>query len=392
MPMLERGHEPGGEVDAGSDVNVEPVGDPLIVLGVHRSGTSALAGALSLLGVELGEPLMPPRAGENTRGYYEHLEIYRFHQRLLEALGVSWDDLRSPRLVAGDPPFAEQRDELAGILQRHFAGTLLWAAKDPRACRFVPLWDAALAELGCVPRYLIILRHPDEVAASLARRDLFSRDKSDLLWTDHYLAAEAATRGARRAFSSYAQLLRSPRDELDRLAEEIGIEWPAGGGATTSGELREFLSGGLRHHVAPASALEPRGRLGSIVPRLWQALEAAVDGTLDQAACDSLRGELAAIQSGFDPLLVEHFSQLAVRGELGRRVADLERALAGRTEWLRVQDGELGSQRDSLRSIEDQLDERTRWLQIQDEILHRQIARIDALEGVREPEDEQENQ
>ncbi len=384
--------QPGAGADSASETGDDrkrPVGDPLIVLGMHRSGTSAVAGALSILGVELGEPLMPPRDGENTRGYFEHLEIYDFHQRLLEALGVSWDDLRSPRLDPdGDPLFSELRAELTGLLRRHFAGAPLWAAKDPRACRFVPLWGAALDELGCTPRYLIAIRHPDEVAASLGRRDRFSHDKSDLLWADHYLAAEAATRGSRRAFLSYAELLRAPETELTRVAEELRIEWPAGDAAVASDELRSFLSKKLRHHVAAASNLAARGRLDTIAPRLWQALDEAATTVIDEAACDLLRDELAEVQESFDPLLVEHFSQLVVRGELAERMTELERVFARHTRWMHVQSSELDGQRGMLRSLEELLDERTRWLQIQDEILHRQITRIDALEGIQEPEAE----
>ncbi len=404
------GARPGaGAADAGAvAVRPGPVGDPLIVLGMHRSGTSALAGALPLLGVELGGPLMAPLDGENPRGYFEHLEIYGFHQRLLVALGVSWDNLCSPRLEpAGDPLFAERSAELAGILERCFAGTPLWAVKDPRTCRLVPLWDAAVAEVGSVPRYLVVFRHPDEVAASLARRDRFSRDKSDLLWADHYLAAEAATRGARRAFLSYAELLRAPQVELTRVAGELDLEWPAGDGAVASEELREFLSGRLRHHVAPGSELAPRGRLGAVVPRLWSALgAAAATGVLDEAACDSLRRELAEIQASFDPLLVEHFSQLAARSEIGRRALEhlwsleeqldehtrwlevqgdeLEEQIGRRTRWLEVQGVELEAHREMLWSLEEQLGERTRWMKILD-------ARIDELASLRQPESEDRN-
>ncbi len=362
----------GADTDAGN-LRTGRVGDPLIVLGMHRSGTSALAGALSILGAKLGEPLMEPRDGENTRGYFEHLEIYGFHQRLLEAVGVTWDDLRSPRLEPGAPLFDEQAGELAGLLRRCFGGGPMWAVKDPRACRFVPLWSAALAELGCTPRYLVIFRHPDEVAASLRRRDRFSRDKSDLLWANHYLAAEAATRGARRVFCGYAELLKSPVRELTRIAAALGVEWPTSDGEVAE-ELREFLGKGLRHHVACGSEITPRGRLGTIVPRLWQTLKGAASATPDEDACDSLHEELDGLQASFDPLLIEHFSQLAVRNELSRRVTELERLLDKRTEWMHIQDRELEGQRDIL-------DERTRWLQIQDEILHRQIARIDVLEG-----------
>ncbi len=392
-----RGSKPSAEEDAATaagPVRPTPVGQPLIVLGMHRSGTSALAGALSILGADLGEPLMKPRDGENTRGYFEHLEIYDFHQRLLRQLMVTWDDLRSPRFEPGDPLFAQLRTELKGIVRRNFAGTRPWAVKDPRACRFVPLWTAALAELDCTPRYLIVCRHPDEVAASLMRRDGFSRDKSDLLWSDHMLAAEAATRDARRVFVGYAQLLESPTKELEKIAAELEVEWPADMDAASE-ELGEFLSGALRHHVAKGSDIPPRGRLGTIVPRLWQALEAEAS---DEALFDALRAELADFQAGFDPLLLEHVSQLAVHGELTRRVTELERLLrevmGGSTQdrldeygrWLEVHDGELKGQRDMLWALEELIGERTRWLQIQDDILHRQIARIDALEGL-EPQD-----
>ncbi len=369
---------------------------------MHRSGTSALAGALSILGVDLGEPLMAPRDGENTRGYFEHLEVYDFHQRLLNRLVVTWDDLRSPRFEPGEPLFAELCAELQSIVRRHFAGKRPWSVKDPRACRFVPLWDAALGELGCAPRYLIVCRHPDEVAASLARRDGFSRDKSDLLWSDHMLAAEAATRGASRVFVSYAQLLESPTRELKRIASELEVEWPANMDASSE-ELGEFLSGGLRHHVASDSSIASRGRLGSVVPRLWQALEAeaavdAADAEHAAALFDALRADLSEVQNAFDPLLLEHVSQLAVHGELTRRVTELERLLrevmGGSTKdrldeygrWLEVQDGELKGQRDMLWALEELIGERTRWLQIQDDILHRQIARIDTLESI-EPQD-----
>ena len=65
----------------------------VIVLGMHRSGTSALAGMLSLLGIQFGRSLFPPQA-DNPRGYWEHREIVDLDDRMLMALGSSWDDMR----------------------------------------------------------------------------------------------------------------------------------------------------------------------------------------------------------------------------------------------------------------------------------------------------------
>src|SRR5215469_9555194 len=66
----------------------------VFVLGMHRSGTSAVTRVLNLLGVELGTGLMAA-SPDNERGYWEHLGIVQEHDQLLEALGSSWDDVRA---------------------------------------------------------------------------------------------------------------------------------------------------------------------------------------------------------------------------------------------------------------------------------------------------------
>ncbi len=72
----------------------------IIVLGMHRSGTSALAGALALLGVDMGRSLLAP-ADDNVRGLWEHEELVRLHDRLLSAFESSWDDVSHYRNHGG---------------------------------------------------------------------------------------------------------------------------------------------------------------------------------------------------------------------------------------------------------------------------------------------------
>src|SRR6202035_743232 len=98
----------------------------IIVLGMHRSGTSALTGMLHHLGVALGERLMPATA-DNPRGYLEHIDIVAAHERILSALGWSWDDIRAlPAGFEHSEAAAEGRRELAAIVRRAFAGAALW--------------------------------------------------------------------------------------------------------------------------------------------------------------------------------------------------------------------------------------------------------------------------
>ena len=141
-------------MDAGLFAGVTAMPAPLknraiMVLGMHRSGTLAFTGALSLMGVDLGPSLLPA-SSTNQSGYWEHSEVVSVHDRLLMALGSSWDDLSPlPARWWESEPAAPYRAMLLEILARDFAASPLWALKDPRLCRLMPLWISMLEELQC---------------------------------------------------------------------------------------------------------------------------------------------------------------------------------------------------------------------------------------------------
>ena len=97
----------------------------VIVLGMHRSGTSALAGILHHLGVELGDRLMQA-SPDNPRGYWEHRDIVAVNHKLMAELGWSWDDIRPlpARWEDSEAALDATRDATA-ILARDFAETRL---------------------------------------------------------------------------------------------------------------------------------------------------------------------------------------------------------------------------------------------------------------------------
>ena len=194
------------------------VGDPevLVVLGMHRSGTSLLTGLLEQLGFYICSAPMPATS-DNPKGYFENPLIVDIHDRILSELGISWDDPRpmppywyeSTRVW----PFVDQLTELA---RSEFQPYSRWAMKDPRVCRLLPVWREIFRRLSIVPRFLIIHRPAIEVAASLTRRDGFSEEKSLLLWMEHMLSAELMSRPFERAFLSYQNLLDDPVSTLQR--------------------------------------------------------------------------------------------------------------------------------------------------------------------------------
>jgi GT2 family glycosyltransferase len=275
----------------------------LMVLGMHRSGTSALTGMLHRLGVALGEHLMPATS-DNPRGYWEHADIVKVHERLMAALGWGWEDIRSlpagfEHGAAGDAA----QSELTALLHRDFVGVPLWGVKDPRLCRLMPLWAPLLAAEGVEPGYLLAVRHPLDVAASLAARDGIGMARGLLLWLGHLLDAEQATRGKPRVIVHYEELVggRGWRAVADRIAAELNIEWPCREDAAVD----EFLAPELRRRRDSDTA--------SGLPRWIGAVyDAFCAGELHlDAVCDTVRQEFAVASELFVPALGEAVQALA---------------------------------------------------------------------------------
>jgi hypothetical protein len=130
------------------------------------------------------------------------------HDVLLQALGSRWDDyLPLPSGWADYDVTREIRSSLIAILKRDFGGAQFFGVKDPRLCRLMPLWFPIFETLPAEPNLVLTVRHPWEVAQSLARRNGLKPSKSFLLWLDHTLQAESATRGYERVFVAFDEVL-----------------------------------------------------------------------------------------------------------------------------------------------------------------------------------------
>jgi len=282
------------------------------VLGMHRSGTSAFTGALHQLGVQLGKHLYPPQAGVNEKGFWEHGDIVDTHDDLLLALGSFWDDiLPLPANWPEDPAAAPYRRKLIRLVRRDFAKATLWGLKDPRLCRLLPLWFDIFNAVGAAPAFVITVREPHEVAGSLARRNRFSTDKSLCLWLSHVLAAESTTRSYPRAFVRYDALLAEPEKILTNLAKSLAITWPRPVDAAAPG-IQAFLSPQLRHHNAAETTPDDATPLAQLAGKVYDNL---CDASQNDAAAvrgrfDALSQEWEAHIAGFDPLLLEHLTQV----------------------------------------------------------------------------------
>lgn len=277
----------------------------LIVLGMHRSGTSATTGALQCLGVDLGGKLYGGQQGINPKGYFEHSEVADLNDEVLFSLGSGWDDiLDKPNgwWLADD--LAPYSAELTRILLRDTTEGAWFAIKDPRTCRLLPWWLSVLKEAGIAPVFLFALRRPAEVYKSLEKRDGFSADKAYLLWCQHYLEAEQWSRGHPRAALEFGAFLETPADEMQRVEDALGIRFPRSV-EQASEDLAAFISPSLRHHAAGVTT-QSASRIEALANAVFDALnDARTAGRIDDRRTDVLRDQLSAEVAGFSPLLVE---------------------------------------------------------------------------------------
>lgn len=222
-----------------------------VVLGMHRSGTSSVAGTLALLGAAAPRTLMRP-AEDNPKGFWESEVVTAFNDRLLAAAGSSWNDGRRLDAAAlSDPAWAE---EAASVLDGEFGDADAIVLKDPRICRFFPFWRRVLEGAGYAPLIVMPVRDPLEVAGSLNARNGMDPIRAQRLWLRHVLDGEASSRGLPRHVMGWDGFIADWRGETARMAARL--DRPLSPTPDQAEAVDAFLSADLRRQN-PGDARRP---------------------------------------------------------------------------------------------------------------------------------------
>ncbi|MGI8740370.1 MAG: glycosyltransferase [Gammaproteobacteria bacterium] len=255
----------------------------IVILGMHRSGTSAVARVCNLLGAQIGEQLMPPSEGNNPAGFWELDEVRVIHDELLQARGSSWDATAPlPANWWRNSVVSEFRDRLIHVVREEFAGAALACLKDPRMCRLMPLWKGIFDEIKWEPHYLLPVRNPLDVARSLSARDGLHHCQSHLLWLRHVLEAERWTRGQPRAYVSYEQLMADWRAAMTPAWRQLGLD-ELTVDPSTSREIDSFLQTDLRHHASSRDDLDNDERL-TLIRRVYDDYASTISDDQSQGS------------------------------------------------------------------------------------------------------------
>jgi hypothetical protein len=244
----------------------------VVVAGMHRSGTSSLAGVLVKMGATAPRTIMEANE-ENKRGYWESWAVMTLNDDLLTAIGSCWNDWHPVRKFWEDEGFlARFRERAVATLEQEFGRSTFYVLKDPRLCRVLPFWLQILGEIGATARVVLPVRNPLEVAYSLRKRNRSTVSSGLLLWLTHMLDAESYSRASSRAIVDWADLLFDWRLSIARAGEHLGLEWPYQSIRNMS-EVEDFLSEDLRHNVVSDADFGIHPDVNDWVKRTYRALQ-----------------------------------------------------------------------------------------------------------------------
>lgn len=328
----------------------------IFVLGMHRSGTSACTRVLNLLGCSLSGNLLGEGEG-NEKGHWEAIEAISLNDEMLASAGSSHEDWGEVNPDWKSSAIRSQMVEKASaVLADHAKIGPLFALKDPRMCRLADVWLEAAAAANVEPHVLIMLRNPLEVIASLDARDLMAEGYAELLWLRHVLDAEHYSRGHKRLFYRYDQLIANGQSLIGKIKGVFNIALPRNT-PKVHAEINNFLSSSHRHHHAdPAMVLDDLTRSSWLrqTYRIMSDWSQNGENKADYAILDEIRAELNRSHSVFARLLLtsEMTGEVGSGAHLRNELGTLRQQIADQTEALQIAEDATEREKASARQNE----------------------------------------
>jgi len=258
----------------------------VLVVGMHRSGTSLCSHLLSALGVDMADTISGRGAAspvpENPHGHWERWEIVEFHDRILGLFNRDYEgcfhDFALPVAWWADPRVAQIRREIIAFLERRM-GDGYFGFKDPRTVRLMPVWHQIFNELKLAPRIVLCLRNPAQVARSLYARDRLDPANGEYRWLVHMIDFYRYTSNFDCCAVEYEEWFHNPTANIEKLQKFLDLPWQQ-----SETDLRLLLSD-LIDPTARHDDTEHREAGQPLVRSLYKlAVRDGQDGARDQIA------------------------------------------------------------------------------------------------------------
>ena len=284
----------------------------IIILGMHRSGTSAVTRLINMLGAYVGEEnvLMPP-AEDNEKGYWERHDVWPINHAVMQHSGGCWfcpPDV-DPAAFDGDA-FTQLKRQAKAVLSQ-LDTRRPWALKDPRMCMTFSFWRPLLE----VPICVLVIRRPIAVARSLQKRNQIPLPVGLAIWEKHVLQSLKDSAGLPRFIVDYDEVMRDPFGELQKIHDQLVALHVRGLKMPEPREVTDFIAPELCHNRAAAAVEEQT--LNQAQHDLYKAMQTGRALTLDPVPEMSQGGReiLGLFAAGFerDKLLTRALEDIRAR-------------------------------------------------------------------------------
>jgi GT2 family glycosyltransferase len=243
-------------------------GTQVIILGVHRSGTSLIASLIEGMGVWFARENEAMEAKEdNPLGFWERQDIVDLNDRMLKGVGLNWyslsEGLNDEQITQLREQFSDPIQKIISKLDEHG----VWMIKDPRLCLTWPVWQAFLDD----PKIVTVVRHPLSVARSLYRRDGMPIRVGLALWARQMKALARAASEQKIIHVVHEDFLHNPLKGSTGLSEEL-IAYAPRLHQLAEKDIHERFNPDLVHQKGDNVELE---KLAPGMRELWEMAQAA---------------------------------------------------------------------------------------------------------------------
>jgi GT2 family glycosyltransferase len=347
----------------------------VVVLGMHRSGTSVITRGLQVMGVELGNHFLPTVKEVNAKGFWEDADINVLNIEMLGALNSNWFNLAPIQL--GDLEVLRKDGyflRAVELLRQKVSSARTFGFKDPRVVKLLPFWKAVFKHCQFDVSYVLAVRHPLSVVKSLSKRDGLEAEQCYLMWLGHVIASLNDSVGEKRVLVDYDRLMQAPDRELIRIAKCANLE-------ISHVELQnyktDFLDQGLQHTVFDLSDLSLDVTCPPIVREVYATL---LDLACDKTSLDDIdlhnkvvrwSAEFEYLQPSLllaDKLYIQKLGSIqavANRDEqiafLNLKATELNDEMVKRGEWGLGLERDLKEAQSQIATLSDEIVKRGEW-------------------------------
>ncbi len=236
-----------------------------VVLGMSRSGTSAIARSLKVLNIDLGDKLLPGDS-RNPKGFYEDSDIlYKVNRGVSAITGDLWENtgVLNAKFIENSAPLQEFKAYAQKLLAERFANTDHWGFKDPRTITILPFWQSVFTAMQLEDRYVLTVRNPLAAAHSNFKFTNLDIEMGLLLWLVIMINSIEQTQGKKRAIVSFEAMLENPKLQLERMHKAFAFPF-ALDAKECDVYANEFLDKKLSHHEFTTADLQTHPTMATV--------------------------------------------------------------------------------------------------------------------------------